>query len=148
MTGAGFMTIRSIVFGLAVAMLAAAQAPAQSQLGKDMKLEDAGFKMREANTPQKMARLNSIPPYKFVPHRKNGARYYVYADPQCRCAFVGDENAMKAYRDMVTPQRNSGLPGVGDIGRDTGGINLENELQTEMNDESGTNFDDIFHPGF
>ena len=113
-----------------------------------MKLEDAGFKMREANTPQKMARLNSIPPYKFVPHRKNGARYYVYADPACRCAFVGDDNAMQTYRDMVAPQRGTGLPGVGDIGRDTGGVNLENEMQNEMDDESGTNFDDIFHPGF
>ena len=120
----------------------------QSQIGKDMKLEDAGFKMREANTPQKMARLNAIPPYKFVPHLKNGQRYYVYADPSCRCAFVGGETAMQAYRDMVAPPRPTGLPGVGDIGRDRGGINLENELQTEMNDESGTNFDDIFHPGF
>jgi hypothetical protein len=142
------MIVRSIVFGLAVAGLAVLQAAAQSQLGKDMKLEDAGFKMREANTPQKMARLNSIPPYKFVPHRKNGARYYVYADPSCRCAFVCDENAMKTYRDMVAPPGRGFLPGVGDIGRDTGGINLENEMQTEMNDESGTNFDDIFHPGF
>ena len=142
------MTIRAIVFGLAIALLGASPLAAQSQLGKDMKLEDAGFKMREANTPQKMARLNSIPPYKFVPHRKNGARYYVYADPACRCAFVGDDNAMKAYRDMVAPPGKGFLPGVGDIGRDTGGINLENEMQNEMNDESGTNFDDIFHPGF
>jgi hypothetical protein len=136
------------MFGLAIALLGASPLAAQSQLGKDMKLEDAGFKMREANTPQKMARLNSIPPYKFVPHRKNGARYYVYADPACRCAFVGDDNAMKAYRDMVAPPGKGFLPGVGDIGRDTGGINLENEMQNEMNDESGTNFDDIFHPGF
>jgi hypothetical protein len=142
------MTVRSMVFGLALAALTATQAAAQSQPGKDMKLEDAGFRMREANTPQKMARLNSIPPYKFVPHRKNGARYYVYADPQCRCAFVGDEAAMKTYRDMVAPPGKGFLPGVGDIGRDTGGVNLENEMQTEMNDESGTNFDDIFHPGF
>jgi hypothetical protein len=141
------MKMRSIVFGLA--LVAVAQAAAQQpQLGKDMKLEDAGFKMREANTAQKMARLNAIPPYKFVPHRKGAARYYVYADPQCRCAFVGDESAMKTYRDMAAPQRGTGLPGVGDIGRDTGGVNLENEMQAEMNDESGTNFDDLFHPGF
>lgn len=139
-------SLRPIVIFLAVAF--GLPAAAQSQLGKDMKLEDAGFKMREANTPQKMARLNSIPPYKFVPHRKNGARYYVYADPACRCAFVGDDNAMKAYRDMVAPSGRGFLPGVGDPGRDTGGVNLENEMQTEMNDESGTNFDDIFHPGF
>jgi len=143
------MILRSMMYGLAVAALAATLAAAQSsQLGKDMKLEDAGFKMKEANTPQKMARLNSIPPYRFVPHRKNGARYYVYADPTCRCAFVGDENAMKTYRDMVAPPRSTGLPGVGEISRDTGGANLENEMQQEMDDESGTNFDDIFHPGF
>ena len=134
---------------LAVVFAVASPAAAQSNLAIGMKLEDAGFKMREANTPEKMARLRSIPPHKFVPHRKNGARYYVYADPTtCRCAFVGDETAMKTYRDMVTPPGKGFLPGVGDIGRDTGGINLENEMQTEMNDESGTNFDDIFHPGF
>ena len=144
------MAMRSIVCGFAILTLAATQAAAQSsKLATDMKLEDAGFKMREANTPEKMARLNKIPPHKFVPHRKNGARYYVYADPTtCRCAFVGDENAMKTYRDMVAPARNTGLPGVGDIGRDTGGVNLENEMQNEMDDESGTNFDDIFYPGF
>jgi hypothetical protein len=135
-----------ITFSHAFAAPPAAAQP--SQLGKDMKLEDAGFTMREANTPQKMARLGSIPPYKFVPHRKNGTRYYVYADPQCRCAFVGNENAMQTYRDMVGRQRNTGLPGVGDIGRDTGGVNLENEMQTEMDDESGTNFDDVFYPGY
>ena len=144
------MTMRSVLFGLAVTVLASAPAAAQSSnLAIGMKLEDAGFKMREANTPEKMARLRSIPPHVFVPHRKNGVRYYVYADPtSCRCAFVGDETAMKTYRDMVAPPGRGFLPGVGDVGRDTGGINLGNEIQTEMNDESGTNFDDIFHPGF
>ena len=131
----------------AIVLLAWAALPALDQVATDMKLEDAGFKMKEANTPQKMARLTSIPARMFVPHRKNGQLYYVYADPQCRCAFVGNANAMQTYRDMVRAPR-SGLPGVNDIGRDTGGINLENEMQTEMNDESGTNFDDIFHPGF
>jgi hypothetical protein len=142
------MTMHALA-GAFMLWLAATPAAAQSPVAIGMKLEDAGFRMREANTPEKMARLNSIPPHKFVPHRKNGVRYYVYADPtSCRCAFVGDETAMKAYRDMVAPQRNTGLPGVGDIGRDTGGVNLENEMQQEMNDESGTNFDDMFYPGF
>ncbi len=142
------MTSRTIVVSFAGLLMVLPAAAQQSNLAIGMKLEDAGFKMREADTPQKMARLRSIPPHTFVPHRKDGVRYYVYADPTaCRCAFVGDETAMKAYRDMAPPRAN-GLPGVGDIGRDTGGINLENEMQTEMNDESGTNFDDIFHPGF
>ena len=133
---------------IAAASLVIGMLPALAQLATDMKLEDAGFKMKEANTPEKMARLMSIPARKFVPHRKNGQLYYVFADPQCRCAFVGDAGAMQNYRDMINPPQATGLPGVNDIGRSTGGINLENEMQTEMNDESGTNFDDIFHPGF
>ena len=126
--------------------MAYAALPALAQLATDMKLEDAGFKMKEANTPEKMARLMSIPSRKFVPHRKDGQLYYVFADPQCRCAFVGNAGAMQNYRDMVKPPQHG--PAWRQRYRDTGGINLENEMQGEMNDESGTNFDDIFHPGF
>jgi hypothetical protein len=130
-------TLRAAAF----LVFAFAAMPALAQLPTDMKLEDAGFTMREANTPQKMARLQSIPPNKFVPHRKNGQLYYVYADPNyCKCAFVGNAAAMQAYRDMRRQQPDNVSGG--------GGINLENEMQTEMNDESGTNFDDILHPGF
>jgi hypothetical protein len=139
------MSARSLrPFATLVAIVLAAPAAAQpSNLAIGMKLENAGFKMREANTPEKMARLRSIPPHTFVPHRKDGVRYYVYADPTyCKCAFVGDQAAMNAYRNIPA------LPGVDNVGRDRGGINLEQEMQTEMNDESGTNFDDIFHPGF
>ncbi len=125
-------------------LLAFAAVPALAQLATDMKLEDAGFTMREANTPQKLARLESIPARKFVPHRKNGQLYYVYADPNCRCAFVGDPAAMQAYRDMVA-QRGLQQP---DNVSGGGGVNLVDEMQSEMDDESGTNFDDIFHPGF
>lgn len=126
---------------IALALLAFTALPVLAQLATDMKLEDAGFKMKEANTPQKMARLTSIPARIFVPHRKNGQLYYVYADPQCRCAFVGDANAMQAYRDMRRLPQPDNVSGGG-------GVNLVNEMQTEMNDESGTDFDDIFHPGF
>ena len=115
--------------------------PAAAQLAVDMRLENAGFKMRQANTPEKMARLRSILPHRFIPHLKNGVRYYVYADPDyCKCAFVGDQVAMNAYRDMQP------LPRVDTVG--PGGVNIMSEMQNEMADESGTNFDDIFHPGF
>jgi hypothetical protein len=118
--------------------------PALAQLATDMKLEDAGFKMREANTPQKMARLRAIPPRVMVPHRKNGQLYYVYADPDyCKCAFVGDAAAMQAYRDMVAQRRLQQPDNVS-----ASGFTVVNEMQNEMDDESGTNFDDIFHPGF
>lgn len=138
------MKSRAFVAAAFAALLTMLVWPALAQLATDMKLEDAGFTMREANTPQKMARLNSIPPRKFVPHRKNGRLYYVYADPNCRCAFVGNADAMEAYRGMVAQK---GLQQPDDVSGNRG-VNLENEIQTEMNDESGMDFDDIFHPGF
>lgn len=118
--------------------------PALAQMTADMKLEDAGFTMREANTPEKMERLQRIPPRVLVPHRKNGQLYYVYADPDyCRCAFVGDQAAMRAYRDMVAQRRLQQPDNVS-----ASGPNVVGEIQQEMDDESGTNFDDIFYPGY
>jgi hypothetical protein len=77
---------------------------AAGQEAKDMKLEDLGFIMRPANTPEQMARLRLLPPHRFVTRSKDGRRYYVYADADyCQRAFVGDELAMKNYRDLVSP---------------------------------------------
>jgi hypothetical protein len=71
-----------------------------SQEGKDMKLEDMGFVMRAADTPAQIERLRQLPPRTFVTRSKNGRRYYLYADPDyCKCVFVGDETAMRNYRD-------------------------------------------------
>jgi hypothetical protein len=75
-----------------------------SQEGKDMKLEDMGFVMRPADTPAQIERLRQLPSRTFVARSKNGRRYYLYADPDyCKCVFVGDETAMRNYRDMVAP---------------------------------------------
>jgi hypothetical protein len=74
------------------------------QEGKDMRLEDMGFVMRPAGTAARMERLRLLPPRTFVARTKDGRRYYLYADPDvCRCIFVGDELAMKNYRDLVSP---------------------------------------------
>jgi len=72
--------------------------------GNDMKLEDVGFVMRPANTPAQIERLKLLPPRTFVARSKSGRRYFLYADPDyCKCVFVGDELAMKNYRDLVSP---------------------------------------------
>jgi hypothetical protein len=75
-----------------------------NQEGKDMKLEDMGFVMRAADTPGQIERLRQLPPRTFVARTKDGRRYYLYADPDyCKCVFVGDELAMKNYRDLLSP---------------------------------------------
>lgn len=80
---------------------------ASAQEGIDMRLEDAGFKIRVVDTAEKMTHARMIPPRKFIARTKNGKRYYVYADPDfCKCVLVGDQIAMKTYRDMVSPPKN------------------------------------------
>jgi hypothetical protein len=97
---AGAMAV--LAFGLL------ADPAAASQEGTDMKLENAGFKMRRADTAEKLKQARLLPPRKFVARTAAGKRYYVYSDPDfCKCVLVGDETAMKTYRDMVS--KPSGL---------------------------------------
>jgi len=115
-----------------------------------MKLEDSGFKMKEANTSEKMARLKSIPARKFVRRTRQGVPYFIYADPDyCKCAYIGTQAAMDTFRGMNAPQ--SGLPGyTGPIDSSKpSGANTEAEMITDMG-EDGTlpeDENDIFHPG-
>jgi hypothetical protein len=86
-----------LIFGLPGATAAA-------QEGSDMKLEDVGFIIRPANTPAQIERLKLLPPRKFVARTKAGRRYCLYADPDyCKCVFLGDELAMRNYRDLISP---------------------------------------------
>ena len=74
---------------------------AAGQEANDMKLEDAGFVVRVADTPAKFDRLRTLPPRKFIRRVKTGQPYFMYADPDaCKCVFVGDADAMKSYRGM------------------------------------------------
>ena len=84
-----------------------------------------GFVMRAADTPAQIERLRQLPPRTFVARSKNGRRYYLYADPDyCKCVFVGDETAMRNYRDMVSPPPQApmaigpGKPSVAETGDD------------------------------
>lgn len=76
---------------------------AAGQEAIDMHLRDAGFIARVADTPAQIARLRTVPARKFIRRRKAGRAYYMYVDPDtCKCAFLGDEDAMKTYRTMAT----------------------------------------------
>jgi hypothetical protein len=84
---------------------ATAQAQTQ-QLVTDMKLEDAGFTMRRADTPDHLRRVRLLPAHKFVARVKDGKRYYIYADAElCKCVFVGGPTALQNFRDMRGPQQ-------------------------------------------
>ncbi len=124
--------------------------PAGAQEAIGMKLEAAGFVMREANTSKKLERLKTLPPHKFVRRTKNGSPYYIYADPTyCKCALIGSQAAMNSYRDMVRPITPP--PGYREFAGNMGGSgdSMASEMFEDMshNGEAGME-DDIFFPGF
>ena len=112
------MKIRTITV---IAFLAYAALPALAQLATDMKLEDAGFVMRRADTSEKMRRAQLLPSRQFVARVKDGKRYYLYADTElCKCVFVGSPDALKTFRDLRRPQQAdnvmpSGLSPVNEV---------------------------------
>src|SRR5262245_20840372 len=119
----------------ALAACFAAPAFAQ-QRAIDRDLIAAGFVMRPADTPQKMERLKTLPPHKFVARNNEGWRYYIYADPiDCKCAFVGQQGAYDTYRDMIAPPAPP--PGVRDVATAARpGASLEHELVHEMDQDA------------
>ena len=87
---------------------------------KENLLAAAGFQMKPANSPIRVAHLQTLTPLKLLPYtRTDGKLLYVYADPKgCNCLYVGDETAYQRYRalaeqrkiaqeQMVTAQMNA-----------------------------------------
>lgn len=105
---------------------------ASGQEATDMKLEDMGFIMRAAITPQQIERLKLLPPRTFIARTKDSQRYYLYADPDyCVCVFLGDELAMKNYQTLLSPPQPPPMP----IGPDGGPVagSLIQELDPAIN---------------
>jgi hypothetical protein len=140
--------IRSALSFLTVSGFLSLAAFAQEATG--MKLEDSGFKMKEARTEKQMMRLKSLPARKFVRRTRNGIAYYIYADPDyCKCAYIGNQRAMDDYRVASAPI--TGLPGYNpqaDLTRPSGD-NVERDMITDMGDDGDMpgEDDDIFEPG-
>jgi hypothetical protein len=84
---------------LSVGALAACQTQQQIVSAREDNLAAAGFIVRPANTPERQAMLNRLPPHKFVQRVNGDMVHYVYADPLvCGCLYVGTQQAYNQYR--------------------------------------------------
>jgi len=98
---------RKIIASMSAAMLILsiiACASTRESKRVDMKklLTSAGFKMGVADTPQKLAELKKLPQREMVPREEGDKLVYIYADAEnCKCAFIGDEEAYKKYRKLT-----------------------------------------------
>ena len=62
-------------------------------------LAAAGFQVRPADTPEKVAQLAALPPRKVLWRPQDGESRYVYADPtHCKCLYVGGEEQYQRLR--------------------------------------------------
>jgi hypothetical protein len=83
----------------------------QAIIQNENNLSAAGFTVRIANTAERQAMLNRLPPNRFVQRVNGGVTHYIYADPQaCGCLYIGSQQAYDRYRanqqlDMVGEEK-------------------------------------------
>jgi hypothetical protein len=84
---------------LGIGCIAACQTQQQQVTQHEDALAAAGFIVRPANTPERQAMLNRLPPHKFVQRTNGDNVHYVYADPLvCGCLYVGSQQAYNQYK--------------------------------------------------
>lgn len=70
---------------------------------KEGQLSAAGFTRLQADTPEKMAKLQALPQDTIVYAQRKKGNAYIFADAAgCNCAFVGNEAAYQQYQQLRT----------------------------------------------
>jgi hypothetical protein len=91
--------------GVVVGSAGCAAIREQEGLQMDRQLAAAGFQVRPANTPAKLAQLKTLTPLKVMPKQQDGKPFFVVADPyECKCLYVGDQKAYDAYQKLSLQQ--------------------------------------------
>jgi hypothetical protein len=86
---------------LAMALSSCAQIQRQEAEQIEPQLSAAGFRMKSADTPEKLAKLQAMPQRKLQQTWRDGKLYYVFADAQgCNCFYLGDKAAYEQYQEM------------------------------------------------
>jgi hypothetical protein len=95
-----------LAVGAVLALALTTTACVTAAQNKDDMLAAAGFKIKAADTPTKIASLTGLPPHQFVASNQSGQPSYLYADPTiCKCLYYGDAAAYANYQQMAAQQR-------------------------------------------
>ena len=71
-------------------------------LDTEQALSAAGFQMKLADTPEKLADLRAHLARRLIPQERERRLYYVYADPEvCHCLYVGTEAQYQEYQRLA-----------------------------------------------
>ena len=98
-TGMG-RAVMAVALALGVAGCATTNVQTENMLGQ------AGFRRVPADTPAKLAHLQTLPARRLVGRAHEGKKYYVYADPDgCTCLYIGSPAQYQSYQRLVQQQQ-------------------------------------------
>ncbi|MGH6918148.1 MAG: hypothetical protein ACREJ0_10640 [Geminicoccaceae bacterium] len=117
-------TIVGLGFGVALAGCAAIERDEAKQT--EQTLAAAGFQMRSADTPARLADLERLPQHKLVRHDRDGETTYVYADAtDCKCLYTGDQENYDQFRQLQVQED----------------VAAQEEMAAEMNEQAAMNWE-------
>jgi len=71
-------------------------------------LSQAGFKQMPADTPQRVAHMQTLPDHRLIARNYKGKKYYVYSDPDgCKCIYVGSPAQYQNYQSLAFQQQQA-----------------------------------------
>jgi len=93
---------RPLLLALAIPLAACSIMAVNQARETEQLLAAAGFRVKLADTPDKLAHVEALTQLKLVPHSQEGKTYYVYADAtRCHCVYWGDESAYQTYQQLA-----------------------------------------------
>jgi hypothetical protein len=120
---------RNALIGLALGMALTGCAAIEREDAEQTEqlLAAAGFEMRPADTPAKLADLQRLEQHKLVQRDRDGTVTYTYADAaDCQCLYSGDEKDYDAFQKLQVQQD------IAEQEQMAAAMNQEDEMNWEM----------------
>jgi len=82
------------------------KSPNQKAIDTERLLAASGFKMRLADTPEKLSQIKALTQRQILTHRSKGELLYVYVDAEhCQCVYAGSEEAYRRYQNLALQKK-------------------------------------------
>jgi len=100
--------VRLHLFALLLALGMAACATTNAGPKTEDLLSQAGFRRVPADTPQKVAHMQTLPDRRLIGRTYQGKKYYVYSDPEgCKCVYLGTPAQYATYQNIARQQQQT-----------------------------------------
>jgi hypothetical protein len=97
----------AVIVMMVMVAAACAETPRQRARRLEPMLAAAGFRIHQADTPQRQQELNSHTPFKVRYFFHDGRPHYWFGDPYvCDCVYVGNEASYQRYQELKLQQQN------------------------------------------